>query len=106
MLRKRARRAVVALVLALGLFAATGVQAAGGPPSQGLSGFWTSVELWFQDLAADWFGVEPTASPSMAETTELPPPDDSGSVPLGPGTQDDGGDGSTTDNGSHSDPDG
>lgn len=104
MLRKRACRGVVALVLALGLFAATGVQAAEGSPSQGLSGFWTTIETWFQDLVTDLFGVAPAVVPS---TTEVPPPDDSGSVPLGPGTQDGGsGDGSTTDTGPGSDPDG
>lgn len=104
MLRKRALWGVVALVLALGLFTATGAQAAEGP-SRGLTGFWTSVEVWFQDLVADWFGGEPTAATS-ADTLEPVTTTDPPSVPTGPGSQDGGSAGSTTDEGGSLDPDG
>ena len=100
MFRKRALCGVVALVLALGLFTATGAQAAEGP-SRGLTGFWTSIEFWFQDLVADWFGDEPTATTSKTESTEPVP-----TGPFGPGSQDGSSGTSTTDTGGESDPDG
>jgi hypothetical protein len=106
MLRKRALWGVVALVLALGLFTATGAQAAEGP-SRGLTGFWTSVEVWFQDLVAGWFGEEPTATTSKTDDSpELLPPTNPPTGPFGPGTQDGSGDVSTTDEGPGSDPNG
>lgn len=106
MLRKRALCGVVALVLALGLFTATGAQAAEGP-SRGLTGFWTSVEVWFQDLLGDWFGGELTAATSSSEMLEPLDPTDPPSVPSGPGMQDGGSGGaSTTDDGPVTDPDG
>lgn len=106
MLRKRALWGVVALVLALGLFTATGAQAAEGP-TRGLTGFWTSVEVWFQDLVAGWFGDEPTATTSKTESYELIPPTDPPTGPFGPGTQDgESGGASTTDGAPDSDPDG
>lgn len=105
MLRKRALWGVVALVLALGLFTATGAQAAEGP-SRGLTGFWTSVEVWFQDLIGDWFGGEPTVATSadtLGPVTTTDPP----SVPSGPGAQDgESGGTSTTDEGPGSEPNG
>lgn len=106
MLRKRALRGVAALVLVLGLFAATGAQAAEAPPN-GLTGVWTSVELWFQDLMTDWFGLQPAAASSTTETEEEPLPEDPEEFPTGPWTQD-GGDGgtSTTDEGPVTDPNG
>lgn len=106
MLRKRTLRGVVALVLALGLFVATGAQAAEGP-QRGLTGLWTSVELWFHDLMADWLGTEPTATTSASETEDSPTTFALPESPTGPWTQDGGsGDESTTDGGPVSDPDG
>lgn len=105
MLRKRALWGVVALVLALGLFTATGAQAAEGP-TRGLTGFWTSVEVWLQDLVAGWFGDEPTPTTSKTESYELIPPTNPPAGPFGPGSQDGSGGTSTTDSGSNSDPDG
>lgn len=102
MLRKRALWGVFALVFVLGLFTATGAQAAEGP-SRGLTGLWTSIEVWFQDLVADWLGDEPTATTSKTESSEPIPP----TIPTGPGTQDGGSGGtSTTDDGPVTDPDG
>lgn len=103
MFRKRALWRVVALVLALGLFTAIGAQAAEGP-SRGLTGFWTSIEVWFHDLVADWFGNEPTATTSKTESTEPEPIPPTG--PFGPGTTDGSGGASTTDEGPGSDPNG
>lgn len=107
MLRKRALCGVVALVLALGLFTATGAQAAEGP-TRGLTGFWTSVEVWFQDLVAGWFGDEPTAIESKTDVSpELLPPTNPPTGPFGPGSQDGGSGGtSTTDSGADPDPNG
>ena len=107
MLRKRALYRVVALVLALGLFTAIGAQAAEGP-TRGLTGFWTSVEVWLQDLVAGWFGDEPTAIKSKTDDSpELLPPTNPPTGPFGPGSQDgESGGASTTDGAPDSDPDG
>lgn len=105
MFRKRALWRVVALVLALGLSTAIGAQAAEGP-SRGLTGFWTSIEVWFHDLVADWFGNEPTATTSKTESTEPIPPTNPPTGPFGPGTNDGSGGASTTDEGGTGDPNG
>jgi len=105
MFRKRALCGVVALVLALGLFTATGAQAAEGP-SRGLTGFWTSIEVWFQDLVSDWFGTEPEATTSKTESPQLIPPTNPPTGPFGPGAQDGSGGTSTTDSGGEGDPNG
>lgn len=105
MLRKRALRGVAALILVLGLFTAAGAQAAEAPPN-GLAGFWTTVEAWFQDLASDWLGLAPAAAPSKTDPEE-PLPEFPEELPTGPWTQDGGSDGgSTTDGGPVTDPDG
>lgn len=99
MVRKRAVRGVVALALALSLFAAP-VASAAGAPERALAGAWTAIASWVQDFLAGWLGPEPVESIYAAD--QCPP-----NNPVCPGTQDGGsGEPSTTDGGPAEDPDG
>ena len=99
MVRKRAVRGVVALALALSLFAAP-VASAAGAPERALTGAWTAIESWIQNVLAGWLGPEPVESISAAD--ECPP-----NNPVCQGPAEGGGGGpSTTDGGNDADPDG
>lgn len=104
MLRKRVFAGIAVVVLAFGVLLAPTVQAA-GPRGADPGSFWTPLQVWVQDLLADWLGwgtqVENSGPVSTydaleyTDTTTPPPP----SVPLvGPGGE------STTNEGDGGDP--
>jgi hypothetical protein len=99
MVRKRALRGAVTLALALSLFAAP-VASAAGAPERALTGAWTAIESWIQNVLAGWLGPEPVESIYAADAC---PPGN----PACPGSTEGGGGGaSTTDGGAVTDPDG
>jgi hypothetical protein len=99
MVRKRAVRGVVALALALSLFAAP-VASAEGAPERALTGAWTAIASWIQDVLAGWLGPEPVESIYAADQCPAGNPACPDSAGGG------GGGASTTDAGEDSDPNG
>ena len=103
MIRKLGRSWLGALLLASTLLA-TPVAWAAGPSSHDAETFWTSIDTWFQSLLSDWFGPG-TGNPSPESTYDEAKDSTTPKAPerpeqVGPG------DVNTTDDGSHTDPNG
>lgn len=99
MVSKRAVRGMVALALALSLFAAP-VASAAGAPERALTGAWTAIASWIEDFLAGWLGQEPVESIYAADQCPAGNPACPNSADGG------GGEASTTDSGPLTDPDG